>query len=193
MIRLLIADDNNLIRQALKIHFQREGELEVVGTAENGQRALKLMAELNPSLVLMELQIPDLGGLTATKIITQRFPETKVLIMSSHEREDYRQQAITVGAQGYFVKSRPVEELSTAIKSIYQSHGNRRARISREELKEEVGSDCWFCSHQAKLRFSGSYAPLARSLRWFHHWRKKRGIVLLSLLGVTMFLALVFQ
>ena len=192
MIRLLIADDKNLIRQALKVHFQWEGELEVVGTAENGQKALKLIADLNPDLVLMELEMPDLGGLTATKIITQRFPETKVLIMSSHEREDYRQQAITVGAQAYFVKSRPVEELSTAIKSIYQSQGKSRARISREELKE-VGSDGWFCSHQAKLRFSLTIAPLARSLRWFHRWRKKRGIVLLSLLGVAMFLAIVFQ
>ncbi len=192
MIRLLIADNNNLIRQALKIHFQREGELEVVATAENAHRALKLIVELNPSLVLMELEMPDLGGLTATKIITQRFPEAKVLIMSSHENDDYRQQALTVGAQGYFVKSRPVEELSTAIKSIYQCHGKSRARIAREELKE-VGSDGWFCSHQAKLRFSLTIAPLARSLRWFHRWRKKRGMVFFSLLGMAMFLAIVFQ
>ena len=97
MIRLLIADNNNLIRQALKIHFQREGELEVVATAENAHRALKLIVELNPSLVLMELEMPDLGGLTATKIITQRFPETKVLIMSSHENDDYR-HCLAVGS-----------------------------------------------------------------------------------------------
>ena len=126
MIRLLIAEHNNLIRQALKIHFQREVELEVVETGDNSQRALKLIEELNPDIVLMELEIPEMGGLTATKIIVQRFPGTKVLMMSSQESENYREQALKAGAQGYFVKSRPVEELSTAIKSLEGGHGTRR-------------------------------------------------------------------
>ena len=120
MIRILIVDDANLIRQALSIFFKPESDLEIVGIAENGKTALKLVEELNPDMVLMDMEMPEMNGLTATKIITKRFPKTKVLMMSSHHSQDYIDQALTAGANGYFIKHMPTEELSEAIKLIYK-------------------------------------------------------------------------
>lgn len=120
MIRILIADDANLIRQALNIYFKLEPNLEIVGTAENGKTALKLIEELNPDIVLMDMEMPEMDGLTATQIISERFPETKVLMISSHNTQYYIDKALEVGANGYFIKSTPAEELSEAIKLIYE-------------------------------------------------------------------------
>ena len=120
MIRILIADDANLIRQALNIYFKLEPNLEIVGTAENGKTALKLTEELNPDIVLMDMEMPEMDGLTATQIISERFPETKVLMISSHNTQYYIDKALEVGANGYFIKSTPAEELSEAIKLIYE-------------------------------------------------------------------------
>ena len=120
MIRILIADDANLIRQALNIYFKLEPNLEIVGTAENGKTALKLIEELNPDVVLMDMEMPEMDGLTATQIISERFPETKVLMISSHNTQYYIDKALEVGANGYFIKSTPAEELSEAIKLIYE-------------------------------------------------------------------------
>ena len=122
MIRILIADDANLIRQALNIYFEHESDLEIVGTAENGKTALDLVEKLKPDIVLMDMEMPEMNGLTATKIISQRFPRTKVLIISSHNSRDYIDKALYVGANGYFIKNMPVEELSAAIKLIHQEN-----------------------------------------------------------------------
>ena len=122
MIRILIADDANLIRQALNIYFEQESDLEIVGTAENGKTALDLVEKLKPDIVLMDMEMPEMNGLTATKIISQRFPRTKVLIISSHNSQDYVDKALHVGANGYFIKNMPVEELSAAIKLIHQEN-----------------------------------------------------------------------
>ena len=118
MIRILIADDENLIRQALKIYLKVEPDIEIVGTADNGQTALKLIEELNPDIVLMDMEMPTMDGLTATKIISRRFSNTKVLILSSHDSQDYIDKALEAGAQGYLLKTMPAEELAKAIKFI---------------------------------------------------------------------------
>ena len=133
MIRILIADDANLIRQALNIYFKLEPNLEIVGTAENGKTALKLVEELTPDIVLMDMEMPEMDGLTATKIISERFPKTKVLMISSHNTQYYIDKALEVGANGYFIKSTPAEELSEAIKLIYEKDVRIIPTFSEEE------------------------------------------------------------
>ena len=133
MVRILIADDANLIRQALNIYFKTESDLEIVGTAENGKIALQLVEELNPDIVLMDMEMPEMDGLTATKLIYQLFPRTKVLIISSHNSQDYIDRALNVGANGYFIKNMPVEELSAAIKLIHQQNVRIIPAFSEDE------------------------------------------------------------
>ncbi len=133
MIRILIADDANLIRQALNIYFKLEPNLEIVGTAENGKTALKLVEELNPDIVLMDMEMPEMDGLTATQIISERFPKTKVLMISSHNTQYYIDKALEVGANGYFIKSTPAEELSEAIQLIYEKDVRIIPTFSEEE------------------------------------------------------------
>ncbi len=132
MIRILIADDTNLIRQALKIHFQLEPNFDVVGIAENGKIALQLVAELNPDIVIMDLEMPEMDGIAATQIIRQFFPRTRVLIISSHQEKDYVQQSLRSGANGYFIKSTPAKELSKAIRLIYVQNVNIIPSVSKK-------------------------------------------------------------
>lgn len=120
MIRILIADDANLIRQALNIYFKVESDLEIIGTAANGKTALKMVGELNPDIVLMDMEMPEMDGLTATQIIRKCFPQTKILVISGYNSEDYVAKALKAGANGYFIKSTPAEELSEAIRLIHE-------------------------------------------------------------------------
>ena len=133
MVRILIADDANLIRQALNIYFKSESDLEIIGTAENGKIALQLVEELNPDIVLMDMEMPEMDGLTATTIIRQLFPRTKVLIISSHNSQDYIDKALNAGANGYFIKNMPVEELSAAIKLIHKRNVRIIPTFSEDE------------------------------------------------------------
>ena len=121
-IRILIADDTNLIRKALTIYCEADPNLEVIGTAENGNFALKLIRELKPNIVLMDLEMPEMDGVTATRIMRQFFPSVKVLIISSHKSQNYIDQALKAGASGYFIKSTPAKTLLKAIKLIYEQN-----------------------------------------------------------------------
>ncbi|MGK7934846.1 MAG: response regulator [Xenococcaceae cyanobacterium] len=130
MIRILIADDEHLIRQILEIYLRLESDFEIVGIADNGQTALDLIEKLNPDIVLMDLEMPEMDGFTTTKIICQRFPQTKVLVLSSHSSQEYIYQAFVAGAQGYVLKSMPGEELSEAIKLVHEGYLQMTPKLS---------------------------------------------------------------
>lgn len=117
-IRLLIVDDQNLIRQGLKAMLELEADFQVVGDAENGKVALERIAALQPDVVLMDIQMPEMDGQTATKLITQNFPDVKVLILSSFDDKSYIAEAIRSGARGYLLKDIPWHELVSSIRLI---------------------------------------------------------------------------
>jgi DNA-binding NarL/FixJ family response regulator len=122
MIRILVADDQNLIRQALQVYLETESDLTVVGHAEDGFTALEKIEELSPDIALVDLDMPGMDGLTTTKIASQRFSKTKVLVFSSHDREEYINDAIQAGARGYLLKSTPAEELASAIRYVNKGY-----------------------------------------------------------------------
>jgi DNA-binding NarL/FixJ family response regulator len=122
MIRILVADDQNLIRQALQVYLETESDLTVVGHAEDGLTALEKMEELSPDIALVDLDMPGMDGLTTTRIASQRFSKTKVLVFSSHDREEYINDAIQAGARGYLLKSTPAEELASAIRYVNKGY-----------------------------------------------------------------------
>lgn len=115
-MRVLIADDHTLLSESLRIMLERDSEIEVVGLAENGLRALELCRETKPDVVLMDVKMPDMDGITATKKIKQDFPETKVLVLTSMEDAKWIADSFAAGASGYLLKDTSPDKLTTLIK-----------------------------------------------------------------------------
>ncbi len=118
-IRILVVDDQKMIREGLKALIKTESNLEVIGTAENGEDAIKQVEDLKPDVVLMDMEMPGMDGVTATKIICQKFPQVKVLVLSTFDTQDYVSHSLSSGAMGYLLKGTPAQELTTAIQSVY--------------------------------------------------------------------------
>jgi DNA-binding NarL/FixJ family response regulator len=122
MIRILLVDDQNLMRQGLKVLLAQIPELQIVGTAKDGLTALKQVEVFQPDLVLIDIEMPIIDGLTTTRLICRHFPKTKVLALSSYEKEEYVWKAIKAGAKGYLLKNSSTNDLARAIKAIYRGY-----------------------------------------------------------------------
>jgi DNA-binding NarL/FixJ family response regulator len=118
MIRILLVDDQSLIRQGLRVLLELEPDLEVVGEAENGHSAIALVETLHPDVVLLDIRMPLMDGVAVTKEIGQRFSETKVLVLTTFDDDEYVAQALRYGAKGYLLKDTPSEELAAAIRAV---------------------------------------------------------------------------
>ncbi len=122
MISILIVDDQKTVQEVLRSYIEGEPGLEIVGFANDGQMALDLVEAHKPDVVLMDIEMPAIDGLTATRIISERFIETKVLILSVHDDDIYLNSALQVGAKGYLLKNTPAKELVNAIYSAYKGY-----------------------------------------------------------------------
>ncbi|MBD2259056.1 response regulator transcription factor [Pseudanabaena sp. FACHB-2040] len=122
MIRLLLAEDKTIIRQGLRRLLESYADLKVVGEAENGQQAVEQAAILQPDLVLMDVRMPVMDGMAATQLICDRFPQVKVLILTTFDDEQYIEKVMDVGASGYLLKDTPSEELADAIRSAHRGY-----------------------------------------------------------------------
>lgn len=118
MIRLILVDDQNLVRQGLKAMLSLEPDLEIVGMADNGEEAIAQVETLQPDIVLMDVRMPVMNGSTATRIICEQFPNTKVLVLSTYDNDRDVSDAIRAGAKGYLLKDMPSDELVNAIRCI---------------------------------------------------------------------------
>ncbi len=117
MLKVLIVDDQKTVQELLNDYLNSEASLDIVGFAENGQNALEMVKVHHPDIVLMDIEMPILDGLTATKIITEQFVKSSVLILSVHDDDKYLSAALQVGAKGYLLKTTPAKELINAIYS----------------------------------------------------------------------------
>ena len=118
-IRILIADDQNSIRQKLRLLIEPELDLEIVGTAADGQKAIASVESLQPDVALIDIEMPVMNGLTATKIIRERFANTKVIILSSYDDNEYIDKALKAGAKSYLLKHTPAIEIVHAIRYVH--------------------------------------------------------------------------
>lgn len=115
---ILLVDDHDLVRTGLRRLLADIPELAVVGEAESGEDALRLCRELQPDLVLMDLKMPGIGGLEATRKITTHFPHIKVLAVSGVEDDLYASRLLQAGASGYVIKGGPFEDMLRAIRKV---------------------------------------------------------------------------
>jgi uncharacterized protein involved in exopolysaccharide biosynthesis/DNA-binding NarL/FixJ family response regulator len=122
MIRILVVDDQKSVRERLIAALQTENDFQIVGTANDGYTAIEQVEVHKPDVVLLDMQMPNLDGVSATKIICQRFIGIKVLMYSVHDNEDYISRALLSGAVGYLVKGSPDEEVKEAIRFIYKGY-----------------------------------------------------------------------
>ncbi len=134
-MRILIADDHSLFRDGLRSLLQAEGH-EVIGEAKNGNEAVALARELKPDVVLMDLQMPELDGIGATKAIVAELPEMKVVMLTASEEEAKLFEAIKSGAQGYLLKNLEAEEFFDLLERAQRGEPALTPALARKLLQE---------------------------------------------------------
>ena len=122
MIEVLIADDQITVQEIIKGYIEADPGLELVGCANNGKEAIELIELHHPHIVLMDIEMPIMDGLEATQIISEKYINTNVLIISVHNEDTYLNTALQVGAKGYLKKNTPEKELINAIYSAYKGY-----------------------------------------------------------------------
>ncbi|ELS33997.1 MULTISPECIES: response regulator [Pseudanabaena] len=148
-IRVLLVDDHPFIRRALTISLGDEVSLEIVGEAENGKLAIEQVERLKPDVVLMDVQMPVMDGVEATRQICDRAPDSKILILTIDDTEEYISQALKYGASGYILKNTPPEELAFAIQAVYRGYMHLDLTLGRKAIARipevaEVSTGDWY-------------------------------------------------
>jgi DNA-binding NarL/FixJ family response regulator len=139
-IRLVVADDHTIVRRGLVSLLSLNERMEVVGEADDGRVAVELAAQLQPDLVLMDISMPALNGLEATRQIKKQFPKVKVLILTAHDNEEYVREVVHSGASGYLLKNSAAEDLYNAILSIHSGHAFFSPSVSKILVDDYVKS-----------------------------------------------------
>ncbi len=121
-IRLLLVDDHQVVRAGLRMLFMAEDDIEIVGEAGNAQEAIAAVRELKPDVVLMDVVMPGMSGIAATRSIKAAYPETNVLALTMHEDEQYFFEMLIAGATGYVPKRAAPDDLISAIRAVSQGH-----------------------------------------------------------------------
>ena len=139
-IRLLIVDDHHLLRDGIAAILQQEPSIAVVGHAQNGRDALDQIPQLNPDVILMDIEMPVMDGLQATQHIKERWPAVRVLILSMHDEPEYIRKIMKVGASGYVLKDVAADELLRAIATVHQ-HGTYFSSVASRHLFQATETD----------------------------------------------------
>jgi DNA-binding NarL/FixJ family response regulator len=135
-IKILIADDQKLIREGLKVLLEMEESFMVIGEASNGQQAVDLYIKLRPDIVLMDIQMPVINGVEAIKKILELDKEAKIIILTTFDDDEYVYEGLKSGALGYILKDSSIEKLSESIKVIYQGGALIEPSITKKILSE---------------------------------------------------------
>lgn len=145
-IKILIVDDQKIVRTRVQEILADSDDLTIVGMVDDGDQAISLIKSLKPDIILMDIEMPKRNGIEITKIISQRFPELKILILSTHKEETYFQQSLTAGASGYVLKQTSATHLIAAIHMVYRGYSHfgietlRQSRLNLSKAKSTTDS-----------------------------------------------------
>jgi two-component system response regulator NreC len=117
-IKIILADNHQLVRQGLALLLEGEPEMQVVGEAEDCRTTMRLIQEFSPQVVIMDISLPDLNGVEATRLILSHFPQVKVIALSMHSDSLFVLNMLNAGASGYLLKDCALEELVKAIRTV---------------------------------------------------------------------------
>lgn len=135
-IKILIVDDQKLIREGLKTLLELEDDFKVVGESSNGKEAVSAYGRLKPDIVLMDIRMPEMDGVQATRAIASQYENPKIIILTTFDEDEYLFEAIRGGAVGYLLKDVSSEELGEAIRAVYSGGALIQPDIARKLLKE---------------------------------------------------------
>jgi len=135
-IRVLLVDDQEIIRQGLATILKYAEGIEVVGHASDGRQALALARDLKPDVVMMDLKMPGLGGIPATRQIVAELPDTRVVILTTYDTDDLVFEGIKAGASGYLLKDASAETLVEAIRGVMRGESQIAPKVARKVLSE---------------------------------------------------------
>lgn len=136
MIRILLVDDQTLVRQGIQTLLDLEADLTVVGTAVNGQQAIELVERLQPDVVLMDIRMPVMDGVAATREICRRWPHIGVIILTTFDDDEYVIEGLKAGARGYMLKDADSSEIVAAIRIVARGEALIQPSITRKVLAE---------------------------------------------------------
>jgi DNA-binding NarL/FixJ family response regulator len=139
-IRILLAEDQTLMRQGLKTILELESGFEVAGEAEDGKIAVKLALQLRPDIILMDVQMPQMNGVEATAAICRAWPEARIIILTTFDRDDYVFQGVRAGAVGYLLKDLPAPKLIETIRRVHDGEVFIQPEIASRTLRAALHS-----------------------------------------------------
>jgi two-component system NarL family response regulator len=138
-IRVVIADDHQLFRRGLKMVLEAEDDIEVVAEAPDGQDAVTRVEQLAPDVVLMDVRMPRMGGIEATRAIRQLFPITRIIVLSVSDEQDDLYSAFKAGANGYLLKEVSIEEVADAVRKVFTGESLFPAALASKLLADFSG------------------------------------------------------
>jgi len=145
MIRVLLADDHAVVRDGLRYLLDAQPDIQVVGDAENGREAVSQAEDLCPDVVVMDIGMPDLNGVEATRMITSHCPKTQVIILSMYSTAEHVNRALQAGAHGFVLKESAGIEVVEAVRSVFANHRYLSQKISDQLINNyvshQVGSE----------------------------------------------------
>lgn len=136
MIRVLLVDDQTLIRQGIALLLELEPDLEVVGAVDDGRAAIEAVERLHPDVVLMDVRMPGMDGVTATRELSRRFPDVGVIILTTFDDDEYVFEGLKAGARGYLLKDISSEEMAEAVRTVARGEALIQPSIARKVVAE---------------------------------------------------------
>jgi DNA-binding NarL/FixJ family response regulator len=136
MIRVVLVDDQTLMRQGIQTLLELEGDLEVVGVAGNGREAITAVERARPDVVLMDIRMPEMDGVAATRALTERFPAIGVIILTTFDDDEYVFEGLKAGARGYLLKDVGSDALAAAVRAVAAGQALIQPSIARKVVAE---------------------------------------------------------
>lgn len=179
MLQVLLVEDHEIVRQGVKLLVDSQDDMQVVGEAANGEIAIKKAAELEPDIIVMDVSMPDMNGLKATKRIKKLFPKMKILTLTRHTDDGYIQQLIQAGANGYVLKQSAPNELINAIRVVADGKSYLDPALT-EKIMGGYLSQSTARKNAAKVQMTDRETEVVRMIAWGYSNKEIAGQILLS-------------